>query len=157
MSKHYKANPEVAAICEEIIAAEADIIKKGCNLSRKHGGSRSKVITVRDVWGDLRVVGFHFKNEPDAKLFKRLKHSKGWAPRRSCKAGKELAKQLDALRCMVFAKLTKALKMNVFRSVYIRRPGIQKIGGDWYVHVPNDVNPPGLTRVSDVEMEALAA
>lgn len=157
MSKHYKANSEVAAICEEIVAAEADIIKKGCNLSRRHGGSRSKVLTVRSIWGDLRVVGFHFNKEPDTKLFKKLKDSPGWAPRRSCKAGKELAKQLDSLKCDVFSKLTTALKMGIFKGVNIRCPGAQKIGDDWYVHVPDDVNPPGLTRVSDVDMEALAA
>lgn len=157
MSKYYRAGPEIEEICQRILADRQEILKKACNLSRRYGGNRSRVVTKTGIFGTTRVVGFLFKDEPNQKIFKKLKNSEGWAPRLSTKVGKELKKKLDELIWDGLDELMKAIGMDPFKDLNARSPGISKIGNHWYLHVPDDVEPKGCERISDVEYERLAA
>lgn len=161
MSKYYKAGPEIAALCEAATEDEKRTVDEGCKLSRKHGGSRNDVVTVRNSMGELVVIGFKF-SKPDAadpKLFKTIKNADGaWmVPRRGTKKGKELAAQLNSLKSAAYRKVIDAIGMKMFYGCTVRFPGRSYIKGHWYLIVPEDVDAKGCTRISDVEWEKLNA
>lgn len=164
MPKFFRAtSPELIKLLEEIDAHQATQAKTALALSRKYGGSRTEYLTSTGFFGDASVVGFKIKEENvDKALFKRAKGMEdGWLPRAVSKEAKALQKRLRALTGTHFSELQKLLGMQAFgrsaigSDMVARRPGIQKVGDEWIVVVPDDCPGHGCERIADVEYEML--
>lgn len=102
--------------------------------------------------GRLFVSGFHFDPDttPDPKTFVRLKKvSGGWRPR----VKSALFKRVDKLQSDLLLHTMNAIGMKMFRGAVVCSPGITVNGKAVYLSLPDDVEPKGCRRVSDIEYE----
>lgn len=154
--KFYRATKNIAAILDDIDRHEKWAVDEALKISRKIGASRTKVFTGTSIWGDQKVAGFYFRDASKAnqKLLKKCKNTPDcWLPRLSSKRGKEIQKQLDELKGNHIPDLCDAIGMEQFQGFSVRRPAYAKHGKHWYVGLHDDVNPVGLTRISDMAYE----
>ena len=164
MAKYYKAGDHIAELCKTAFQQRADAVAAALKISRRLGGSRTRVAFQTGFYGRLDITGFVFdgKQRPDASLLKSHNHDASiWTPRLGCKAGKALQKELDDLSVPYLEPVMDAIGMSPSHfggeGVSRRVPGILEIAGDYYLTLPDDVKPKGCTRISDIAFEAFVA
>lgn len=156
MSRYYEAVGETKKRVQQWIKDQEAAMQRAHELAKEFGAdgfTHSRSIL-------SRVVGFIFKDESkvDKKLFRKSKRGGDWVPRQSCKAGKDLQQRLQKdYRLPGGEGLAKAIGMEAFSGYAWRTPGMHVVGRRILLVVPDDVEPKGCERVSDVRYEKLMA
>ena len=102
-----------------------------------------------------RLSCFQFEGKPDEQLWKRTRHDDAWQPRLATKAGKELWKRMQAIKIPGGSTVASIIGMQCFKFPEWRTPGFYVLGRRYIVKVPDDVEPLGGKRISDVDFERL--
>lgn len=79
-------------------------------------GADTRYFLVHSASDNRRAMGFMFKDNPDERLWRRVKSERAWVPRRDTKEGRELYKKFDALPKWDTEDLQKAVGFKLMWS-----------------------------------------
>jgi hypothetical protein len=156
-TRYYEAHGEkIKAALRRFLTRTKDAREARYRFSRRVGGKRT---TYMETTCGFAIV---FSKTPDEKLWRRMKGDgpECWVPRQSIKAGKDIAKEMDALTVPSQSELCRIIEMERFvfdrRGMGSRSAGLELIADRVFIGAPDDYMPiKGLTRISDVAMERI--